>query len=55
MEHALARPGATERATATLQSTRIGQRLYSSLGFEAVGRYEEWLPGENDEHITNRG
>ena len=41
--------------TATLQSTRMGQRLYSSLGFEAVGRYEEWVPGENDEHVTNRG
>ena len=31
--------------TATLQSTRMGPRLYSSLGFEAVGRYEEWAPG----------
>ena len=41
--------------TATFQSTRMGQRLYSSLGFEAVGRYEEWVPGENYEHITNRG
>jgi ribosomal protein S18 acetylase RimI-like enzyme len=30
--------------TATLQSVRTAQRLYESLGFEAVGRYEEWVP-----------
>lgn len=43
MEHLLAdgrRQGAT---TASLQSTRMGQRLYESLGFAAVGRYEEWI------------
>lgn len=43
VEHVLAdawRRGAT---TATLQSTRMGQPLYESLGFEAVGRYEEWV------------
>lgn len=30
--------------TASLQSTDMGERLYSSLGFTAVGRYEEWVP-----------
>jgi ribosomal protein S18 acetylase RimI-like enzyme len=30
--------------TATLQSTRIGVPLYRSLGFEPVGRYDEWVP-----------
>ncbi|MGB8385994.1 MAG: GNAT family N-acetyltransferase [Dermatophilaceae bacterium] len=30
--------------TATLQSTPMGQPLYRSLGFEPVGRYEEWVP-----------
>jgi ribosomal protein S18 acetylase RimI-like enzyme len=30
--------------TATLQSVPNAQRLYESLGFEAVGRYEEWVP-----------
>lgn len=30
--------------TATLQSTPMGVPLYESLGFEAVGRYEEWVP-----------
>ena len=29
--------------TASLQSTRMGQPLYESLGFEPVGRYEEWI------------
>jgi len=29
--------------TATLQSTRMGQPLYESLGFEPAGRYEEWI------------
>ena len=55
MEHVLAEAWRRGARTATLQSTRIGQRLYSSLGFEAVGRYEEWVPGANYEHITNRG
>ena len=31
--------------TATLQSTRIAQQLYQSLGFEPAGRYEEWVSG----------
>ena len=26
-----------------LQSTRIGQEVYASLGFAPVGRYEEWI------------
>ena len=30
--------------TASLQSTPMGQPLYASLGFEPVGRYEEWVP-----------
>ena len=30
--------------SATLQSTRMGEPLYTSLGFRAVGRYEEWVP-----------
>jgi ribosomal protein S18 acetylase RimI-like enzyme len=33
--------------TATLQSTPMAQRLYESLGFQATGRYEEWVsPGQ---------
>jgi GNAT superfamily N-acetyltransferase len=32
--------------TATLQSTPMGEPLYRSLGFSAVGRYEEWVAGE---------
>lgn len=31
-------------ATATLQSTPDGQRLYARLGFAAVGRWQEWVP-----------
>jgi GNAT superfamily N-acetyltransferase len=30
--------------TASLQSTLMGEPLYRSLGFEPVGRYEEWVP-----------
>ena len=29
--------------TATLQSTRMAQNLYATLGFTPVGRYEEWI------------
>ena len=44
MEHVLADAADRGARTATLQSTRIGQRLYESLGFEPAGRYEEWIP-----------
>ena len=30
--------------TASLQSTAMGEPLYTSLGFEPIGRYEEWVP-----------
>ena len=42
MEHVLADAQHRGAHTATLQSTRMGQPLYESLGFEPVGRYEEW-------------
>jgi ribosomal protein S18 acetylase RimI-like enzyme len=44
IEHMLADAASRGARTATLQSTRTGQRLYESLGFAAVGRYEEWIP-----------
>jgi GNAT superfamily N-acetyltransferase len=45
MQHLLT--DARERGveTATLQSTAMGVHLYETLGFEAVGRYEEWVHG----------
>jgi ribosomal protein S18 acetylase RimI-like enzyme len=43
VEHVLADASQRGARTATLQSTRMGQPLYESLGFEAVGRYEEWV------------
>jgi ribosomal protein S18 acetylase RimI-like enzyme len=43
MEHVLADAQRRGARTATLQSTRMGQRLYESLDFEPVGRYEEWV------------
>jgi len=43
MEHVLADAQRRGARTATLQSTRIAQPLYESLGFEPVGRYEEWV------------
>ena len=42
MEHFLADAHRRGARTATLQSTRMGQRLYESLGLEPAGRYEEW-------------
>lgn len=43
MRHLMACAAAADAHTATLQSTRMGQPLYESLGFTAVGRYEEWI------------
>jgi len=43
VEHVLADAQRRGAETATLQSTRMAQRLYESLGFEPVGRYEEWI------------
>jgi GNAT superfamily N-acetyltransferase len=44
MTHVLADAQRNGADTATLQSTRMGQPLYESLGFKPVGRYEEWVP-----------
>jgi GNAT superfamily N-acetyltransferase len=43
MEHVLADARRRGARTATLQSTRMGQPLYESLGFVPAGRYEEWI------------
>lgn len=43
MRHMLADARSQGAATARLQSTRIGQPLYASLGFTPAGRYEEWI------------
>jgi GNAT superfamily N-acetyltransferase len=43
MEHVLDNAAQFGARTASLQSTAMGQRLYESLGFLPVGRYEEWL------------
>jgi GNAT superfamily N-acetyltransferase len=43
VEHVLADAYAAGMQTATLQSTAMGVPLYEALGFQAVGRYEEWL------------
>lgn len=47
VEHVLADAMERGATTATLQSTRMGQQLYRSLGFVPVGRYEEWRFGES--------
>lgn len=42
--------------TATLQSTPMARRLYESLGFAPVGRYEEWIAtATGDDEMTFRG
>jgi GNAT superfamily N-acetyltransferase len=43
VEHVMADAYDDGARTATLQSTPMGQPLYESLGFQAVGRYEEWV------------
>jgi ribosomal protein S18 acetylase RimI-like enzyme len=43
LEHVLADAERRGARTATLQSTRMAQHLYESLGFEPAGRYEEWI------------
>jgi GNAT superfamily N-acetyltransferase len=37
--------------TATLQSTPLGEPLYTSMGFTPVGRYEEWVPAEKSRDV----
>jgi ribosomal protein S18 acetylase RimI-like enzyme len=44
VEHVLTDAARLGARTATLQSTEQAQTLYASLGFNAVGRYEEWVP-----------
>jgi ribosomal protein S18 acetylase RimI-like enzyme len=44
MQHVFADARRHGAETATLQFTPMGRHLYASLGFEAVGRYEEWVP-----------
>jgi GNAT superfamily N-acetyltransferase len=46
VEHVLADAQLRGARTASLQSTRMGQRLYESLGFRPAGRYEEWAVTE---------
>jgi GNAT superfamily N-acetyltransferase len=48
MEHVLADAQRRGARTASLQSTRMGEPLYASLRFDAVGRYEEWVPAATD-------
>jgi ribosomal protein S18 acetylase RimI-like enzyme len=48
LEHVLADAQARGARTASLQSTRMGQPLYDSLGFTAAGRYEEWATAQDE-------
>ena len=43
VEHALADVHRQGARTASLQSTPMAVPLYASMGFEPVGRYEEWV------------
>ena len=47
MMHVLADAYRRGARTASLQSTRMGEPLYAGLGFRAVGRYDEWVPQED--------
>ena len=52
VEHVLADARRRGARTATLQSTRMAQQLYQSLGFEPAGRYEEWVPRADPCQVT---
>lgn len=43
LQHILADAHRRGARTASLQSTVMGEPLYAGLGFNAVGRYEEWI------------
>jgi ribosomal protein S18 acetylase RimI-like enzyme len=43
MMHVLADAQSRGARTASLQSTPMAQSLYRALGFQPVGRYEEWI------------
>jgi GNAT superfamily N-acetyltransferase len=43
LQHVLAVAEQAGARTASLQSTRMAQGIYESLGFVAAGRYEEWV------------
>lgn len=47
MLHVLADAYMAGARTASLQSTPMGAPLYASLGFRAIGRYEEWVPAQH--------
>jgi len=53
--HILASEYATGARTASLQSTPEGEPLYRSLGFAAVGRYEEWQHRDNPYELSTSG
>ena len=53
IEHALAVVREDGARTASLQSTPMAVSLYRSLGFEAVGRYEEWVWGPTTTSIPS--
>jgi len=54
-EHILADAHRHGARTATLQSTPMAQRLYESLGFTPMGRYEEWIAtATGDDEMTFR-
>jgi GNAT superfamily N-acetyltransferase len=52
MLHVLADASRRGARTASLQSTRMGVPLYLSLGFRAVGRYDEWVPARGTAAIA---
>jgi GNAT superfamily N-acetyltransferase len=54
VEHVLAHAQLRGARTASLQSTRMGQPLYESLGFQPAGRYEEWAFAEQRDTVVTR-
>ena len=54
VEHVLAEAQLLGARTATLQSTRMGQPLYESLGFQPAGRYEEWAFVQQRDTVVTR-
>jgi GNAT superfamily N-acetyltransferase len=54
MLHVLAEARKRGARTASVQSTPMGQRLYASLGFRPVGRYEEWVVAPEASRVPSR-
>ena len=55
VEHVLHHAAGQGARTASLQSTAMGRSLYEGLGFQAAGRYEEWVATRRSRRAPGAG